>query len=103
MGTTAEFHAMQLSAAEVVELRRSFPALLLASILENARRLGHSTHTVAAAISLSTGAAAWSLCCWCLESADPFCSQEAHRVPAGGECLRCSYAGRDCLVVTVAR
>jgi hypothetical protein len=60
----------------------------------NARRLGHGSHLLAAAAYL-TGYTAYSLCCGCAESVEG----KAIRLPAGGECDRCSYVGVDCLVI----
>lgn len=67
------------------------------TLINNARRLGHGSHTVAFAASLlaKSPTAALSLCCWCAEGVEG----EAHRLPKGGECSRCPYIGRDCLVI----
>ena len=66
-----------------------------ATLLTNARNLGHSSQTAAFAIELVTGRPAHSLCCWCAESVEG----EATRLPKGGECARCAYTGADCLVI----
>ena len=66
-----------------------------ARIIENARALGHTSQVAAFAIELVTRAPAQSLCCWCAESVEG----EAVRLPCGGECARCPYIGRDCLIV----
>lgn len=68
-------------------------ALIITSLVTNARKLRHGSHTVAAAAYV-LGVKAQSLCCWCSEHVEG----QAHRV-YGGECDRCSYTGRDCLVV----
>lgn len=59
----------------------------------------HPTQVVAASLSLVSGNAWVSLCCWCLDEAKNT-EREAHRVRANfGECDACPYVGRDCLVV----
>ncbi len=63
-------------------------------LIQNARNLNHSTQTAAFAISLC-GQPCQSLCCWCAESVQG----EAHRLPQGGECSRCSYVGPDAILV----
>lgn len=65
------------------------------TLLANANRLGHGAHVAAFAISLITKVEARALCCWCAEGVEG----EATRLRAGGECSRCPYAGRDCLVI----
>jgi len=62
--------------------------------IANAFSLGHGSHVVAAAATV-TGYKAFSLCCWCAEHVEG----HAARLPAGGECDRCAYVGRDCLVI----
>ena len=62
--------------------------------ISNARLLGYQTQVAAAAVTL-LGVPAWSLCCWCGEHTPG----TTHRLPAGGECDRCSYVGRDCIVI----
>lgn len=64
-------------------------------MIENAERLGHPTQIAAFAIALTTGQLAQSLCCWCAEPVPG----SVYRLRAGGECSRCSYVGRDALVV----
>jgi hypothetical protein len=66
----------------------------IARYIANAYALGHGSHVVAGAAAF-TGLQSHSLCCWCAETVDG----EATRLPAGGECDRCSYVGRDCLVI----
>jgi hypothetical protein len=70
----------------------------IACLIDNARRLGHESQTAALAIELVTASPAHSLCCWCAEHVEG----DAVRLPRGGECSRCPYVGRDCLVVVVA-
>jgi hypothetical protein len=53
------------------------------------------SHIAAFAIELVTKRPTWSLCCWCAEHVDG----DVWRLPLGGECQRCPYVGRDCLVV----
>jgi hypothetical protein len=60
----------------------------------NAIKFGHGSHVVADAAALM-GHTAYSLCCWCAESVQG----KAMRLPAGGECNRCPYVGRDCLLI----
>lgn len=67
----------------------------IARLLDNARRLGHQTQTAAFAIELVTKERAVSLCSHCAEHVEG----DACRLPRGGECSRCPYVGRDCLVV----
>jgi hypothetical protein len=64
-------------------------------LIDNSRRLGHESQTVAFAIELATAAPAHSLCCQCAERVEG----DAFRLPRGGECSRCPYVGHDCLVV----
>lgn len=64
-------------------------------MLDNARTLGHASHTAAFAVELVTGRPTHSLCCWCAESVEG----DAVRLPKGGECSRCPYVGPDCLVI----
>jgi hypothetical protein len=71
---------------------------IAAHLLDNARRLGHESQTAAFAIELVTASPAFSLCCHCAEHVEG----DAVRLPRGGECSRCPYAGRDCLVVVPA-
>lgn len=68
-------------------------------IIENCKRTRHETHTAACAIELVTKKKTYSLCCWCLDKADPNMELGAHRVYLGGDCDRCPYSGYDCLVV----
>lgn len=68
------------------------------TLISNADRTGHGSHTVAHAAA-TLGITAHSLCCWCLESDRDLDEAQARRLPAGGECDRCAYVGRDCLVV----
>jgi hypothetical protein len=68
-------------------------------LLDNARALGHGSHVAAFAIELVTRAPAHSLCCACAEAVEG----EAVRLPRGGECSRCPYVGRDCLVILPPR
>jgi hypothetical protein len=63
-------------------------------IISNAIALGHTSQVVAGAAALA-GIKVHSLCCWCAEKVEG----EVLRLPAGGECDRCPYVGRDCLVV----
>jgi hypothetical protein len=65
------------------------------NILDNARKLGHEAQTAAFAIELVTKQPAHALCCRCAESVEG----EAVRLPKGGECSKCPYVGRDCLVI----
>jgi hypothetical protein len=67
---------------------------LAAKFIANAQFLGHQTQIAAAAVAL-LGIPAQSLCCWCSEHVEG----QAHRLRAGGECDRCAYVGRDCLVI----
>lgn len=66
----------------------------ITALIQNAKRLGHGSHTVAAAAYL-LGIKAQSLCCWCADSVDG----NAVRLPAGGECQGCYYVGSDCLII----
>jgi hypothetical protein len=65
------------------------------TLIANATKLGHTSQVAAFAIELVTQRKASSLCCWCAETVEG----EAYRLPAGGECSCCNYAGRDCLVI----
>jgi hypothetical protein len=67
-------------------------------IIINATNTNHGSH-VAAAAAAFLGHNAHSLCCWCLEADRSLDDASAHRLPAGGECERCSYVGRDALLV----
>jgi hypothetical protein len=67
---------------------------LIQHFVENARRLGHGSHVVAAA-AYWAGLKAYSLCCGCADKV----AGEALRLPLGGECDRCPYVGHDCLVI----
>lgn len=71
---------------------------VLSRLVQNAERLGHQTQVTAVAVSLY-GEPALSLCCWCAERLHPEPEVAVQRLRAGGECDRCPYVGRDCLLV----
>lgn len=69
--------------------------ITLETLIANASRLGKESQHVALACALLPGLGhVRSLCVWCAEGAGL-----AYRLPRGGECSACSYAGYDCLVV----
>lgn len=71
---------------------------MISRLLSNAERMRKGSHVAALVIELVTKGRARSLCCWCAEHVEG----EAHRLPVGGECDRCPYVGRECLVVLPA-
>lgn len=70
-------------------------------IVANASRTGHGAHTAAHAFALLGGRAV-ACCCWCIEADEALDDATTVRLPAGGECDRCAYVGRDCLLVEIA-
>lgn len=66
-------------------------------LVSNAQRLSHQTHVLAAAMLLvCRDSKVSSLCCWCAEQEEG--EVDVYRT-IGGDCDRCSYSGRDCLVI----
>lgn len=79
-------------------------AATLETLLTNAARVGKESHHVALASALLSsldGVRVASACVWCAEK-DPASwlpGAIVRRLPRGGECYSCGYAGPDCLVV----
>jgi hypothetical protein len=70
--------------------------MALATIVANAARTGKESQHVALTCGFLPGlAGVRSLCCWCAEGRP---HAQAFRLPRGGECSACPYAGYDCLV-----
>lgn len=67
----------------------------VAQLVENARRLGHQTQTVAASAAFTGYAGVRSLCIWCAETV----YGRAYRVPCGGECEQCTQVGADVIII----
>ena len=71
------------------------------TLVANATATGKESQHVALAASLFPELAdlnVRTLCVWCAEKAD---APKAFRLPRGGECESCGYAGHDCLVVSL--
>lgn len=50
------------------------------------------------------GVHAEALCVWCLDALDPHETlYSARRAPAGGDCYRCAYTGRDVFAAAAVR
>lgn len=78
---------------------REAVAITIETLVENARRLGKESQHVALAAGFCRGlAGVASLCVWCANERYGW-SAKAFRLPRGGECMDCSYAGYDCLVI----
>ncbi len=68
-------------------------------LVENARRAGkESQHVALAAALVELPSPVQSLCVWCAD-APRWRDAPVWRLPRGGECEHCSYAGHDCIVV----
>lgn len=72
----------------------------LETLVRNANRTGHGSHTVATAAAALGIEGVESLCCWCLDSSDPAQLRQAFRLNTErSDCDACSMVGRDVLVV----
>jgi len=83
--------------AEAINALASVGFCAISHFVSNARRLAKQSQHVSRAAYLC-GIEAHSLCVWCADKPEHR-SARVWRLPLGGECEQCSYAGYDCLVV----
>jgi hypothetical protein len=74
--------------------------MTIETIIRNATNLRHEAQTAALAAELCKLGRFVALCCWCADSAEVR-DLPVWRVGRGGDCARCSYSGRDTLVVRI--
>ena len=69
------------------------------TLIQNATRTGKESQHVALACGFLPGLeGVKSLCVWCAERYHGT-DVRVFRLPRGGQCQECAYAGHDCLVV----